>query len=281
MKDRVPSLWIALPLVVGLVACGKDMDSATRNAMDSTVTGKATDPAAAGKAVETAAAPKGADPAMATNTVDISAADKVKPYNVNVKPMVFGDRPALQVSLTDDMQARIKGGLGGDQATFAQVPGPTFQNGEIEVELTSEVNGRGGADARGFVGIAFRIQDDASRFEAVYLRMTNGLKAVPPPPAPRNARAIQYFSYPDWPFARLRKEFPGQYEKAADIAPKEWAQLRLVVDGNTVTAYVNKSLEPTLVVKDLKLGADAKGAIGLWVDDGSDAYFSNLRITRR
>ena len=39
-------------------------------------------------------------------------------------------------------------------------------------------------------------------------------------------------------------------------------------------------LDPTLVVNDLKLGADNKGSIGLWIGPGTEAHFSNLQITK-
>ena len=214
---------------------------------------------------------------QATN-FDLSASDQVKTHNVVTSPADFNGRKSLEIRLTDDMQAKMLKGQPGDQATFVEVP-VSFQNGTIEVDIAGEVNGKGAQDARGFVGIAFRINKDASKFEAIYLRMTNGLKADPPPPPPRNERAIQYFSYPDWRFSRFRKEFPGQYEKGANIGPKLWIPFRLEINGTTAKAYVNNEPEPALTVTDLKMGADARGSVGLWVDDGSDGYFSNLRIT--
>jgi len=209
---------------------------------------------------------------------DLSAADQVKPHNVVVTSVDFNGRKCLKVSLTDDMQAKMLKGQPGDQPTFVLLP-VAFHNGAIEVAIAGEVNGKGAPDARAFVGIAFRVNKDASQFEAIYLRMTNGLKAEPPPPPPRNERAIQYFSYPDWRFSRSRKEFPGQYEKSANIAPKLWIPFRIEVNGTTAKAYVNDEPEPALTVTDLKMGDDAQGSIGLWVDDGSNGYFSNLRIT--
>ena len=109
--------------------------------------------------------------------------------------------------------------------------------------------------------------------------MTNGRNAEPIPPSPRIDRAIQYISFPEWTFDRFRKEFPGQYEKGANIAPKKWIHFKIEVRGIVAKAYVNNEAEPSITINDLKMGADAKGAVGLWVDDGSNGYFSNLRIT--
>ena len=36
--------------------------------------------------------------------------------------------------------------------------------------------------------------------------------------------------------------------------------------------------EPVLAVADLKLGATARGAVGLWVDIGTEGYFADLRV---
>jgi hypothetical protein len=48
--------------------------------------------------------------------------------------------------------------------------------------------------------------------------MTNGRLNDPAPPAPRIERAIQYVAHPDFHFAVSREQFPGRYEKGADIA---------------------------------------------------------------
>jgi hypothetical protein len=42
--------------------------------------------------------------------------------------------------------------------------------------------------------------------------------------------------------------------------------------------YVNGGPQPALVVNDLKLG-DSKGAVALWIGLGTEAYFSELRVS--
>ena len=44
--------------------------------------------------------------------------------------------------------------------------------------------------------------------------------------------------------------------------------------------FVGDATEPDLTVSDLKLGADAAGGVGLWVDQGSVATFANLTVTQ-
>lgn len=87
--------------------------------------------------------------------------------------------------------------------------------------------------ARGFIGVAFRINDDNSRFESFYVRPTNGRAED----QLRRNRATQYFSYPDYKFDRLRKEAPGQYESYADMALNEWITLKIVERGAHARMY--------------------------------------------
>jgi hypothetical protein len=49
------------------------------------------------------------------------------------------------------------------------------------------------------------------------------------------------------------------------------------VKGKTIQIYVGSVQSPTLEVR--KLGKDDRGAVGLWVGNGSDGDFANLRIT--
>jgi Domain of Unknown Function (DUF1080) len=96
-------------------------------------------------------------------------------------------------------------------------------------------------------------------------------------PSPRDKRAIQYFAYPDWPFDRLRAEyFDGRYEAPVDIGPDEWIKFRIDVGEASVAATVNG----TEVLRIVQPKAQAQpGRVGLFVDIGTEAYFSNLLIT--
>ncbi|MFZ4759931.1 MAG: hypothetical protein ACOYLX_17335, partial [Burkholderiaceae bacterium] len=147
--------------------------------------------------------------------------------------------------------------------------------GVIEVDLAARINGKGQPDVRGFVGLAFHIADDLSSFEAVYLRMTNGSRSVPPPPAPRNVYAVQYISYPDRYWRKLRQEYPNRYEQAAPVAIESWHRLRLEIRGRTAQAFVDG--ERVLAVDDLSYPGRS-GPIGLWVDDGTTGYFSGVQV---
>jgi len=61
--------------------------------------------------------------------------------------------------------------------------------------------------------------------------------------------------------------------------PGEWTAIRIEVHGTRATLSVHGQAQPTLVVSDLKTGANAKRAIALWLDVGTRAQFRNLRVT--
>src|SRR4051794_1459228 len=113
--------------------------------------------------------------------------------------------------------------------------------------------------------------------ESFYIRPTNGRAED----QVRRNRSTQYFSYPGYDFDRLRREAPGQYESYADLVPGEWTHLRIEVSGATARLYVGAATQPTLIVRDLKRGADAHGTVGLFVDNGTDGHFRNLVVTPR
>ena len=149
------------------------------------------------------------------------------------------------------------------------VEGSDFAEGTIEVD----VRGRD-LVGRSFLGVAFHRKDD-NTYEAVYLRPFN-FRAEDPA---RYQHAVQYISVPDYDWPRLRKEFPEEFENPVDksVVPTDWVPLRVVVKGATVQIFVGGVKAPTLEVR--KLGSLDRGAVGLWVGNGSDGDFANLRLT--
>ena len=55
-----------------------------------------------------------------------------------------------------------------DQPTFVKIKGVDFKNGTIEVNVLSRLLPDAAASARGFIGVAFRINDSSSKFECIY-----------------------------------------------------------------------------------------------------------------
>lgn len=163
-----------------------------------------------------------------------------------------------------------------DEPTFVKIKDYHFTNGTIEVKVLSRLLPNASDSARGFIGIAFRINDDNTKFENIYIRPTNGRAEN----QLRRNRSIQYFSYPDYKFDRMRKETPGLYESYADMGLDEWIKLKIVVKENKARLFVNDARYPSLIVNDLKHGNNASGGIGLWVDVGTEGYFTDLRISK-
>ena len=94
----------------------------------------------------------------------------------------------------------------------------------------------------------------------------------------RRNHATQYASHPDWPWFRLRKESPSRYESYVDLVPNVWTSIKIDVRGERARLFVHGQDQPTLIVNDLKSGARRTGAVALWVNYGTVAYFRNLTI---
>jgi hypothetical protein len=204
--------------------------------------------------------------------------DSLTPLNITLARTNYLGRSAVRLRLDEEAQRRLLAGQAANGPSFALLPG-VHRNFSLTTSIAGEVNGLGAPDSRAFVGVAFRAQPDGARFEAIYLRLTNGALAEPAPPPPRNLRAIQYVAYPDFRFDKSRQEAPGVYEKAAAVGPKRWHRLRLEVAGATARAFIDDTASPTLIVSDLRSGANGSGQIGLFIDDGTDGFFSDLQIT--
>ena len=158
----------------------------------------------------------------------------------------------------------------------ALVDGSDFGDGIIEIDVAGVPGPGAPLDARGFVGVVFRSGADASGFENIYLRPTNGRADD----QLRRNHATQYASIPDWPWHRLRKETPGVYESYTDLEAGAWSRMRIEVEGVKARLYVNDADQPCLIVNDLKRGS-SRGLVGLWIGAGTVAHFTDLRITRR
>jgi hypothetical protein len=185
---------------------------------------------------------------------------------VGVRGEVADHRGRRAVHLVDEPRAS-------EGHTVAILTGSDFTGGTIALDVAGNPRPHSPPDARGFVGIAFRVHPHASRFECIYLRLTNGHADDPL----RRSHTVQYISYPDFLFSRLRQESPGIYEAPGDVEPDVWTRLKIVVAGSQAGIYLHDAERPALVVHDLKLG-ESRGQIGLWIGTETDGYFSNLSV---
>lgn len=208
-----------------------------------------------------------ASPGVQAQTISLDVMDQLKLVNVKAETVNFKGRKALRVS-----DAAVAGT--GDEGRLVILPKTDFQDGIIEVDLAGEPGPGAAEGARGFVGMAFRVAADASRFECFYLRPTNGRAED----QVRRNHSAQYVSNPGFPWHFLRKEFPEKYETYVDLVAGEWTKVKIEVRGEKARLYVNGVEQPTLLVNDLKQGR-SKGAVALWIGTGTVAHFSNVRIS--
>jgi hypothetical protein len=156
---------------------------------------------------------------------------------------------------------------------LAIVNGVKFRDGTIEVDVAGRRGPYAVPDDRGFIGVAFRVTPGADRFEYVYLRPDNGRAQD----QVRRNHSVQYASHPDFPWPRLRKEFPERYESYVDLESGVWTRMRVEVSGATAKLFVHDAPQPALVVNDLKL-PPAEGGVALWIGAGTEGFFANLRV---
>jgi hypothetical protein len=159
-----------------------------------------------------------------------------------------------------------------DDSMLAIVPHSDFKDGTIELDVAGapipEV-----PNARGFIGVAFRVQAHPDSFECIYIRPTNARCDD----QQRRNHSVQYTCGPSYSWRRLRTESPETYEAYADMEPGVWTHLKVEIAGTKARLYVNRAPQPALIVNDLKLG-DTRGAIALWSHTFTDGYFANLTV---
>lgn len=175
-------------------------------------------------------------------------------------------REALRLIEADDQN---RGGL-------AVIKGVTFRDGTIEVDVAGRRGPYAEPGDRGFIGVAFRVDAAGRRYENLYLRPENGRADD----QVRRNHSLQYTSEPEFPWQRMRKEFPEKYESYTDLVPGEWTRMRIAVAGTTARLFVNGAAQPNLVIDDLKRGP-AEGGVAFWIGSGTEGFFANLRIAPR
>jgi len=192
--------------------------------------------------------------------------DRLTARNVSIRQTTFKGRSAIQVMAAPDAP---------NGTSYAVVKDVSFRDGTIEVDVAGQPAAGAGSGARGFIGMAFRLQADG-RYEYIYLRPTNGRADD----QVRRNHSTQYSSHPDFDFAKSRQEAPEKYESYVDLQPGVWTKYRIEVEGRKARLYVNGAEEPCLIVNDMKL-EPREGGVALWVGPGTEGYFANLKISAK
>lgn len=192
-----------------------------------------------------------------------------RPVHTGVESVILdGDRVLRVVKTEKQMEF--------DTNSYARLVGEDFHNGTLRVKVRSRLLSDAPDLARGFIGLAFRINESDSEFECFYVRPTNGKSCVDPV---RRAHGCQYFAFPGYTFAHFREFGIGGYEAPCDIDLNEWIDLKIKLEGPRGRFYVNNMATPALVVENMKHG-DSRGGIGLFVDIGTEGFFKDLEFER-
>lgn len=197
----------------------------------------------------------------------VESANGLQLHNVTAEPATLEGKKGIKVSVAAQPHAPLSEQL-------ATITALEFSNGTIEAEIAGNPAPGVGEGARGFVGIAFRVQEDLRTYDAFYLRPTNGRAED----QERRNHSTQYISHPDWPWFRLREEAPSKYESYVDLVPGAWTKIKIEVNGMQARLYVHDQQQPALIVNDLKSGAHGRGTIALWVGPGTIAHFRDLTV---
>ena len=229
-------------------------------------------PAAAPPTTASAPAPA---PAPQEKQYALETIGGLRPHNADVEPATHAGKRGVRVTISDEAQRRLQQTPGEPLEQLVVIEGTDFANGVIEAEIAGTPRPGATQGARGFIGIAFRLQPDLKTYDAFYIRPTNGRADD----QERRNHSAQYISHPAWTWSRLRQETPGRYEAYVDLVPDAWTPIRIEVRGSKARLFVNGATQPTLIVNDVKSGEQARGAIALWIDSETVAHFRNLRVS--
>jgi hypothetical protein len=190
------------------------------------------------------------------------SADQLIAKNVSIRQTDYKGRSAIRVIATP-------GAINAN--SYAVIKDAMFRDGTIEVDLAGQPAAGATGDARGFIGIAFRLQADGS-YEYIYLRPTNGraddqLRRI----IPRNTAHTPILTGPDC----------GRRPLDSTNRTLIWSPVSgQSVQDQKAQLYVNGAAQPCLIVNDLKLPPQP-GGVALWIEPATEGYFANLKITAK
>jgi hypothetical protein len=213
--------------------------------------------------------------ALAAQRFVLDSTNGLQPHDVTIEAVTYRGRNAVRVLPVADASAELIAPKNAEGGGMVVLPGTSFHNGTITVDVAGKPRAGAAAGARGFTGLAFRVAAEPSKYECFYIRPTNARADD----QLRRNHSTQYISMPDYDWSRLRKEAPGQYESYVDLVPGEWTKIKIEVNGAKAQLSVNDSSQPVLIVNDLKHG-DSRGAVALWIGSGTEAYFANLWLSQ-
>ena len=145
-------------------------------------------------------------------------------------------------------------------ASIAYVKGLEFKDGIIEMDAAWP------GERGGYLGLAFRIKD-AHHYESVYFR----------PESSGTINAIQYMpekktDYNWWDYEA------DKYQAKTTLPLHGWFHVKVTVNGNKLTVFVNRQATPAFVYSPLD-GSLKSGSVGFWLGNCQAAAYKNLVVT--
>ena len=227
-------------------------------------------------------------PSAVSKTVDVTSVGELKPHNAAIEVVEYKGKKVLKARITEEAQKKVEearqrqaasgrtGPAAGDADRISHliVVDEDFQNGTIELEVACEPAPGSSGGARGFVGVAFRLQPDMKTYDCFNLRPINGRAED----QERRNHSAQYISHQDYPWYQSCQETPSKYETYVDLQPATWKEIKIVVERDKARLYVYGNEQPSLLVSDVKSGVDGRGAVALWSEGSTVGHYANLKI---
>jgi hypothetical protein len=69
-----------------------------------------------------------------------------------------------------------------------------------------------------------------------------------------------------------------KYQAKATLPLNDWFHVKLVVNGNTVTVFINNQPQPAMVYNNMDSDL-TNGSVGYWLGNTESAEFKNLKVT--
>jgi hypothetical protein len=168
--------------------------------------------------------------ASATRAAEIPLSDlsRLQLKNVQAEPTVYRGMQALKLTEKDSASGEA----------FAMVNNPPFHNGTIDLEVSGAPSKTASEQARGFIGVVFRMQAGGSRFrEHLY---TSHQRTGRRPASPQPQHAVRLCSRLALGAAAQRKS--RSVRIVCRYGRGRMDPLRIVVHGTNASLYVGAAM---------------------------------------
>jgi len=145
------------------------------------------------------------------------------------------------------------------RAGLAAVNDSRFLDGVIEFDISF-------TGERGFMGVAWRMQEDGQNYEEFYLR----------PHQSGNPDANQYQPVFNGMEA-WQLHYGERYSAPTRYRLSEWIHVKIVVAGRSAEVYIDDPETPALYIEELEHGLGS-GAVALTVGPFAPAWYANFRF---